>query len=143
MGVWNDNRRVLAALSAGIVSKKSEISTKNIITLFLAALVMLGEKLLSKSRNMPCSAPAVSSLQLVFNTVSAEECHLTMTKQSEKSLFFTQQNVFVFSSPHLPTQFVSFHHLFCLFRKPGCELSAAGTPFSLPAQVGTPIYTNK
>lgn len=125
--------------SANIVSKISEIFTKNIITLFLSAFVILGKKLLSKSRNLPCYAPVISSLQLVFNTMSAEECQLTMTKQRERSLFFTWQNIFIFSFPHLPTLFVSFHHLFCLFRKPGCELSVAGTHFSLSVQVGTLI----
>lgn len=74
----------------------------SIITFFLITLsnnhytVVLGEKFLSKSRNVPCSAPVITSLQLCFNAVSAEECPLTMTKQRERSLFFTQQTIFIF-----------------------------------------------
>lgn len=132
-GYWVEN--------AGIVSKNSEIFRKNIITIVLSTLVMLGKNL-SKSRNLPRSASAISSSQLVFNTMLAEECQLTMTKQRGKSLFSTQQNIFTFSFPHLPTLFVSFHHLFCLFRNPGCELSVAGTHFSLSVQVASVIQIN-
>lgn len=76
--------------------KNSVISTTSIITLFLTTLVMLGERFLSKSRNLPYYAPVITSLQFVFNTMSAEECPLTMTKQGESSLFFTQQNILIF-----------------------------------------------
>lgn len=68
----------------------------SIITLVLTALVMLGEKLLSKSRNLQCYAPVISSLQLVFNTVSAEECPLTMTKQREESIFYAAKHFHFF-----------------------------------------------
>lgn len=68
--------------------------------------------------------------------VSAEECQLTQTKQRERSLFFTRQNIFIFPFPPAlfltcTDLFISFHHLFHHFRSPGFELYDVGTHFSL------------